>query len=234
MNLRRPAGRPLVVGHRGAPVAAPENTLASLEAAVAAGADGVEFDVAPGLVLGHSLRELGDAPPALDDALGVLGGHPVLVHVDVKERGYEAEVLAAVRRHGLEERVLLSTAWAQTTRRLASLAPSLPRAIGYPRDRHAVSELPWPRPLERAGAVALRQLMPARLPLLLRWARADAVALHHTLCSPAAVATAHRLGAAVLAWTANDPAAVRRLAAAGVDAIVTDDPQMAVATLAAS
>ena len=223
-----------MIGHRGAPVAAPENTLASLEAAVAAGADGVEFDVAPGLVLGHSLRELAEAPPALDDALGLLGTHGVLVHVDVKERGYEPEVVAAVRRHGLEGRVLLSTAWPETTRRLAALAPDLPRAIGYPRDRHSVSELPWPRPLERGGALALRQLMPARLPLLVRWARVDVVALHHTLCSAAAVATAHRLGAAVFAWTANDAAAVRRLAAAGVDAVVTDDPQMAAATLAAS
>jgi glycerophosphoryl diester phosphodiesterase len=35
----------------------------------------------------------------------------------------------------------------------------------------------------------------------------------------------------VLAWTVNDPALVRRLAALGVDAIVTDDPAMAIATL---
>lgn len=234
MSLLRSGGRPLVVGHRGAPLVAPENSLGSLEAAVAAGADGVELDVAPGLVLGHSLRELAEAPPSLEDALRLLAAHPVLVHVDVKERGYEPEVVAAVRAHGLEGRVLLSTAWAETTRRLATLAPDLPRAIGYPRDRHGLSGLQWPRPLERAGALALRQAMPARLPLLVRWARADVVALHHTLCSPAAVSTAHRSGAAVFAWTANDPASVRRLAAAGVDAIVTDDPQMTLATLAAS
>jgi glycerophosphoryl diester phosphodiesterase len=36
----------------------------------------------------------------------------------------------------------------------------------------------------------------------------------------------------VLAWTANDPAIVRRLSAAGVDAIVSDDPGMALRTLA--
>jgi glycerophosphoryl diester phosphodiesterase len=37
--------RPIVVAHRGAPVAEPENTIPSFEAAVAAGADAVEFDV---------------------------------------------------------------------------------------------------------------------------------------------------------------------------------------------
>ena len=47
------------------------------------------------------------------------------------------------------------------------------------------------------------------------------------------IRAAHALGAPVLAWTANDPAAVRRLAALGVDAIVSDDPGMALATLAA-
>ena len=47
----------------------------------------------------------------------------------------------------------------------------------------------------------------------------------------AAVAAAHRLGAPVLAWTVNDPETVRRLAGIGVDAIVSDDPGMALATL---
>ena len=74
--------------------------------------------------------------------------------------------------------------------------------------------------------------MPARVPVLLRWARADVLALHHALVTRAAVGARTPLGAPVLAWTANDPAAVERLAALGVDAIVTDDPGMAVATLA--
>jgi glycerophosphoryl diester phosphodiesterase len=37
--------RPIVVAHRGAPLIEPENTIPSFEAAVAAGADAVEFDV---------------------------------------------------------------------------------------------------------------------------------------------------------------------------------------------
>ena len=41
------------------------------------------------------------------------------------------------------------------------------------------------------------------------------------------------LGAPVLAWTVNDPAGVRRMAAAGVDGIVSDDPEMTLATLLA-
>jgi glycerophosphoryl diester phosphodiesterase len=73
--------------------------------------------------------------------------------------------------------------------------------------------------------------MPLRVPLLLRVARANVLSLHHALCSRAAVAASHRLGAPVLAWTVNDPETVRRLARIGVDAIVSDDPGMALKTL---
>src|SRR5215213_901611 len=44
-QLARRAGRPLIVGHRGAMGYAPENTLASFERAVALGVDAVECDV---------------------------------------------------------------------------------------------------------------------------------------------------------------------------------------------
>ena len=232
MNLwRRDGARPLVIGHRGAAAVAPENTLASLEAAVAAGVDVVEFDISPGLRLGHSLHELPEEELQLDDALELLKAHGVGVHLDVKEPGYEDGVLAAVVRHGLEERAYFSTAFAASARRLAG--KGIPVAIGYPRDRLGVSSIRWPGPLTRTGAAALRLAMPARIPVLLRWARADTLSLHHTLCSRAAVRTAHRLGAPVLAWTVNDPEGVRRVAAAGVDGIVSDDPEMTLATLLA-
>jgi glycerophosphoryl diester phosphodiesterase len=220
-----------VIGHRGAAAVAPENTLAALEAAVAAGADLVEFDISPGLRLGHSELEIPTDSIDLDAALVYLREHRLGIHLDVKLPGYESDVVAALRRHGLADRAVLSTPFAVTSRRLARLAPEIPRAIGYPRDRLGVSRFPWPRSLTQAGAAALRQAMPLRVPLLLWAGRANVLALHHALCSRAAVATAHALGAPVLGWTANDPQVVRRLARLGVDAIVSDDPGMALATL---
>ena len=133
---------------------------------------------------------------------------------------------------GSRTRAVVSTAFAATTRRLARLAPELPRAIGYPRDRYGVSQLRWPARADARRGCGAAGGDAAAVPLLLRSGRADTLSLHHTLCSRAAVRTAHRAGAPVLAWTANDPDAVRRLAALGVDAIVSDDPEMALATLA--
>lgn len=222
-----------MIAHRGASAVAPENTLPALEAAVAAGADLVEIDISPGLLVAHSLRELPAAPLTLDDALAYIREHGIGVHLDVKLTGYEREVADAVRRHGLDGRAFVSTARPAVTRTFARVAPALPRAIGYPHDRVGAASLPWPGAVSRAGAAGLRALMPARLPLLLRQARANACALHHTLCSAAALATARRLGAAVVVWTVNDAAEIRRFAALGVDGIVTDDPAKTLATLAA-
>jgi glycerophosphoryl diester phosphodiesterase len=233
VNLLRRDGRPpLVVGHRGAAALAPENTLASLAAGVDAGADLVEFDVGAGLVLAHSPGETPDEPVTLDGALAYLAGRGAGVHVDVKAAGIEAEIVAALRRYGLLERAVVSSAHARSVRRFADLEPAVARAISYPHDRHGVSGFRWPRRLTSGAAGCLRAAMPLRAPLLLRAARANGLSLHHAVVSPALVAAAHRRGVPVLAWTANDPGLVERLAADGVDGIVSDDPGMAASTLA--
>jgi glycerophosphoryl diester phosphodiesterase len=221
----------LVIGHRGA-TGAPENTLEGLAAAVAAGADLVEFDVGPGLVLGHPGKEAPERRPTLEDALGYLAEQEIGIHVDLKLARIEDEVAAAVHRHGVGQRVVVSSTWAAPLRRLARGAPELTRAISYPRDRVGASAIAWPAPVTRWSAAALRSAMPARVPLLLALARADALSLHHALVSRAVVRAAHRRGVAVIAWTVNDPARLERLAALGVDAIVTDDPVRALGVLA--
>jgi glycerophosphoryl diester phosphodiesterase len=51
--------------------------------------------------------------------------------------------------------------------------------------------------------------------------------------TPAAVARAHARDAPVVAWTVDDPDDLARVEAAGVDAVVTNDPSMFVSTLKA-
>ena len=233
MNLLRDGGRPLVIGHRGAAAVAPENTMQSLRAAVAARADLVEFDVGPDLRLAHSPSEAPEEQVTLDEALDFLRSAGVGVHVDVKRPGYEEQIAIALRRHDVVTRTVIATAYPVTARRLRVLAPGARRAIGYPRDRYGMSRLRWPGALTRGGAAALRAATPGRIGLLLATSRADVLALHHTLCSRAAVRLAHARGVPVLGWTANRPEAVRRLDALGVDAVVSDDPEMALATLLA-
>ena len=223
MQLLRGDGGPLRVGHRGAAALAPENSLAAIEAAARAGADAVELDVARGLVIAHSDERV-DGAPTLDEALELAAGLGLAVQIDVKEPGLAAGTTAALRRHGLEARSFVSAPSARILREFAAADPALPRSLTYPEDRHGVSGRPLAAPFVRAALAAGRAALPRRLPRLLGSAEASAATLDHRVVSRAAVDTCHRLGAAVLVWTVNDPGVARALAQTGVDGIITDDP----------
>lgn len=95
----------LVVAHRGASAIAPENSLEAFEAAIAVGADMVEFDVrrtSDGvLVVVHDplplLRydELDPRPPRLEEVVAVCAGR-IALDVELKESGVERDVLEIV------------------------------------------------------------------------------------------------------------------------------------------
>jgi glycerophosphoryl diester phosphodiesterase len=225
-------GRPLVIGHRGARALAPENTLASFEAAVAAGADAIELDVGKDLVVAHSERERPERALSLDDALDFVRGHEIAVLVDLKRPGIEREAVASLRRHGLVDRAFVSSTSPRVLRQIATFDGELTRSITYPNDRYRISRLSWPGAITSNTATAARSAMPLRLPLLLAAARARVLTLHHALLSPAVVRAARQRGASVVAWTVNDPERIAALARLGVDAVVTDDPGRAREALA--
>lgn len=228
MRLLRGEGRLVRVGHRGAAALAPENTLASFEAALAAGVDAIEFDVlalAGGpLVLGHSAAELPDEPATLDEALDFLAARDVGVHVDLKLTTRLDEVADAIRRHGLADRAVASSFHLPSLRALAAAAPELRLGFTYPEDRYGVSKRRALRPAIRVGTLALRRAVVARVPAMLARAGASVLMLQHAVVSAAAVERAHAEGAAVWAWTVDDPAELARLERAGVDAVITNDP----------
>ena len=225
------------VGHRGAARLAPENTLDSFEAALDHGVEAIEFDVlalADGpLVLGHSLAELPDDRATLDDALEFLRERDVALHVDLKLTTRLDEVAGAIARHGVAERTVVSSFHLPSLRAVAASAPQLPIGFTYPEDRYGVSKRRGMKPVIRLGTLALRRAVVARIPQMIARAGATALMLQHAVVSPAAVARAHDAGAAVWAWTVDDPAELARLEAAGVDAVISNDPRIfsAVATL---
>jgi glycerophosphoryl diester phosphodiesterase len=239
VRLLRGDGPLLRVGHRGAAALAPENTLRGFETALALGVDAIEFDVldrGPGpLVLGHSLAELGPEPATLDQALELLAGHDVSVHVDLKLTSRLDEVATALDRHALSERAVVSSFHLPSLRRIAALAPALPIGFTYPEDRYGVSKRRAFRPAIRLGTLALRRALVARIPTMIERAGAASLMLHHAVVSKASVERAHGLGVAVWAWTVDAPAELARLDAAGVDAVISNDPGIfeSVATLRA-
>src|SRR5215472_14775860 len=106
------------VGHKGADLIAPGNTIASFDAAVAAGVDMIEFDVLPdrngrGLVLAHDYTDTtGRVPLTLEQGLDHLASDAcsgVELDVDLKLPGYELRVVEALRERDLVARALVSS-----------------------------------------------------------------------------------------------------------------------------
>src|SRR5436305_3688278 len=195
----------LRIGHRGAAALAPENTAAAVEAAVAAGVDGIEFDVCPGLVVTHDRRQPGPQLAAfLADVHDILPAGSLLI-VDLKTAGYEAEALAACRAAGVAERCVFSTSEFAALARLNDVArTSATLSAGRA----------WLLPGRRTPAVAMYHRSGAR----------DATVRHDT-ATQELIDAVHAREGRVYAWTVNTRAGIERMRAMGVDGVITDDPR---------
>ena len=229
--LGRRGARPLRIGHRGAARLAPENTLASFRAAVAAGVDLVEFDVIRydgRLVVAHSPQDVGRHTPSLDEALRFFVDEApgIGAHLDLKVTKCEEEVVTALRRHGLVERSFVSSYYLSTARAISAHDGDLRIGLTIPRRIFRISEEGRSAPLARIGLRLLRWVTPFLVRPLLALTRATDLVAHHSLITSGCVRAAHARDAAVVTWTVDDPVRLAHVERAGVDAVVTNDPRI--------
>jgi glycerophosphoryl diester phosphodiesterase len=231
------SARPLVLAHRGASRAAPENTIPAFTRARELGADGVELDVRRtaddvlvvhhdpdveglGLIAAHPLAALRAARPdvpTLVEALAACTG--LLVNVEVKCLPWEPDadgpdhplmrpVVEAVRAHAPD--AIVSSFDLGAVDACRTFAPEL-----------ATAWLTSGQDLATASAIASEHGHP--------WLHPDRASALATLKD--GIHAAHDQGVRVDVWTVDDPDEIRTLAASGVDAIVTNVPDVALAAL---
>lgn len=225
-----------VLGHRGASAVAPENSLEAFRIALGMGADGVELDVrrtvdgalvlhhdavtAGGSVIGastlaHLRAEVADLP-VLEDALDTC--RDAEVNVEIKnipsEPGFDpdcrvsAAVVELLRSRGSADQVIVSSFHIGTIDAVKAHDENVPTGL-----------LTFLTPNAVDGA---------------RLARArghDAVHPHHGSVDRDLVARAHGDGLLVNTWTVDEPGRIAELAAIGVDAVVTNVPDVALRAL---
>ena len=232
------------IGHKGADLIAPGNTLASFDAALEAGVDMIEFDVLPDLgpdgrpdvargrlLLAHDYGDLrrGEPPLGLGDGLAHLAAQPfdgIELDVDLKIPGYELRVVDALRAHGLVERTLVSSTYPESLARIRAYEPRLRLGWSVPRARRDYTA----SALYKLPAFAVLQLMrralPARAATALRSGRCDALMAHWRLVTPRLVAAVAGAGGELYVWTVDDAEQIRRLAEMDVTGVITNDPRL--------
>jgi glycerophosphoryl diester phosphodiesterase len=255
--------RILVHGHRGARARRPENTIPAFRYAIEQGADVLELDVAvtkdnvavvshdpllnpaicSGPKLGIPIRTLtfhelqaydcgakknplfaeqipvpGTRVPALDEVFELGRGNSVQFNVETKifadrpeltpgPEDFTGLILDSVRRHTVENRVILQSFDPRTLRAMKRLDPAIRRSALFENQRD------W---MEVAREFEATILSP-----------------EYHLVTPERVAQAHGAGLEVVPWTANQPEDWAKLAEAGSDAIISDDPAKLIAWLKA-
>jgi glycerophosphoryl diester phosphodiesterase len=233
MNVSSPSR----VGHKGAALLAPGNTLASFRAALEAGVDMIEFDVlsertdgSGRLLLAHDYEDMhARTPLTFEQALEHLAGEEfagVELDVDVKIPGYGRRVVEGLRAAGLVERSLVSGMYVDELDAIRALEPALRLGWSVPRLRRDYTT----DMLTAIPALVIlsgyRALLPRRVRAALLAGRFDAIMAHWRLVTPALVRAVADGGGELYAWTVDDPAQIARLSALGVDGIITNDPRL--------
>jgi glycerophosphoryl diester phosphodiesterase len=243
----------MVFAHRGGAALRPENTLLAFDHGLSLGADGLEFDVhlsRDGVVVVHHDATLerttnGSGPlaartadelarldagyrfgPGVYPFRGLAGGVPRLDDVlrrypdarciiELKENDPELahRTIDAVRAAGAVERVALGSFGARVLRAARVYEPRIPTGASREETRLALYRS-WVR-------------WPVRRPDYKEF-QVPEVSGSTRVVSPRFVRDAHRAGVVVRVWTVNDEADMRRLLEWGVDALISDRPDLAV------
>jgi glycerophosphoryl diester phosphodiesterase len=221
------------VGHKGAGAIVAGNTIASFDAALAAGVDMIEFDVlaeqrdgSGELFVVHDRAKLRDSPPPkLTDVLAHLTSAPfagIRLQVDVKQRGHEQRVVDMLKEYDALERAFISTGIWSTLETFRAIAPELrigwtvPGILG-------VSGTPLITP---SFGRLYTALLPRRAAARIRAGQIDALVPHQRVVTQKLVDAVRDAGGEIYVWTVDDVAEIRRLAALGVTGVISNDPRL--------
>ncbi len=233
-----------LVGHKGADLIAPGNTLESFAAAVEAGVDTIELDVLwtldghpriaaeerTPLIVAHDWHDAERRRPlTLAEALDAFAKPPldkVEIDLDIKLPGREEEIVAALRERGLLGRAMVSTMELSTLARIGELEPGLRRGWTYPKVTKDWASKRWAKAPMLAALVWMRKQLPGLAARELPKMGVEAMWVYHPLVSSHLARITKLAKVELIAWTVDDLSRMEKLVAAGVDGICSNDPRL--------
>jgi glycerophosphoryl diester phosphodiesterase len=223
------------VGHKGADLIVPGNTLASFDAALAAGVDMIEFDVLPErggerLLLAHDYEDAASRTPhTLDEALAYLGSdrfEGIELDLDLKLPGYEQAVLDEIREAGLLDRALISTQYRSSLELIRTSEPHVRLGWSVPKVKRDPFRSRTTALAALAMVRALRVVLPGRAAAAIRAGLCDALMVHWRLVTPRLVSRVEGAGGEIYVWTVDELSQLAALEALGVTGVITNDPRL--------
>lgn len=240
MNLwLEPHNRPLIIGHRGASMHAPENTLAAFQLAMAQGADGIELDAkrcasgevvvmhdaavdrttdGKGAVHDLSLAQLralnagaSERIPTLDEVIELTASSPTPFLINIEVTNYTTPL------DGLEQCVVEIVKRHNCGERIlfSSFNPLVVKRLAG-----LLPDVPRGMLYDFVKSIFLREAWLAPfVPHEFRHPDASYI-------TPEYVAKLNAQGKRVNTWTINTPEEIVRVAQCGVDGIIGDSPAM--------
>lgn len=182
------------------------------------------------LLVAHDYEDLRGRPPlTLAEALEHLASPPfaaVELDVDVKLPGYELRVLDALRHAGLVERTLISGMFPSGLARVRAAEPSLRLGWSVPRVRRDYTNDMLTAIPAFAFLTGYRATLPRRAAAAIAAGAVDAIMAHWRVFTPALLRAVRTQGGQLFVWTVDDAARIAKLAALGVDGIVSNDPRL--------
>ena len=207
--------RPILLGHRGARAfrQIPENTLASFELCLRHGCDGFEFDVrlsADGQAVichdatigGMKIKDTASESlplPTLEDVLRQFAPRAFL-DLELKVAGLGLQTLAELRKHPPQKGFVVSSFLPDVLTAIHDLDPAIPLGLLC----------------ETRGQLRGWREMPAE------W-----VVPQFKLADGKLVELVHAAGKRIMVWTVNRAERMREFAEWGVDAIISDETELA-------
>jgi glycerophosphoryl diester phosphodiesterase len=226
--------RPLVFAHRGGAKIGPENTIEAFDRGLSAGADGIECDVRLSLdgevvvihdaTVDRTTRGKGQVSrftadqlaqwdvPRLREVLDRYGDRLFLIELKEPSEELAQRVVDLVREHDAIERVALGSFYAGPLRVARRREPRIATGASKPEIRLALY----------ASYVGIAPIWASyrslQIPERSRGRR---------VVSQRLVRAAHAAGLVVQVWTVDEEPDIRRLLGWGVDAIISDRPDVA-------
>jgi glycerophosphoryl diester phosphodiesterase len=145
--------------------------------------------------------------------------------VDLKQPGFEREVVEGLAARNLGPRALVSTQYLESLEALGELDPELERGWSVPKVRRDYTR-GWLALPALAVVQVLRARMPGQAAALLRAGGCEALMAHWRLVSPRLERAVHGAGGQLYVWTVDDPKRIRMLEELGVDGVITNDPRL--------